>query len=210
MIPACLRRRWCLSRSPGSDATSCYDRHAIQATYMHHSTPKPLRKFTIIPFPMQQTTAKANGLLNCCQICLRKNCEMRVIVTAQLDICVKQKKNTRHGFLIKARGKLYFRKAFCLTLMPTSTRLRFLCNYSQWKPHQHLWCTLNLASAVKTSNSLNIFSLCYFLSHRFRGQRKKRRWISDWRIESSGTRACKMLYNRIYHWLNSHKATVEW
>lgn len=40
---------------------------------------------------MQQTTTRTNGLLKRCQIHLRKDSEMHVIVIAQLDTCVKQK-----------------------------------------------------------------------------------------------------------------------
>lgn len=67
---------------------------------------------------------------------------------------------------------------------------------------------VNLASAVKTSTGIS--SLCLGLSHRWHrcwGQKRKR---SDWGKESSGTCLRKLLAKIIYHWLNPHKATMEW
>ena len=55
----------------------------------------------ILEFPTQQTTTKTNGLLNCYQIHFRRNSEKRVIVMAQLDVCVKQKGLHSTAFLLK-------------------------------------------------------------------------------------------------------------
>lgn len=167
------------------------------------TAPRSTQWIHIVEFPTQQTTTKTNDLLNRWEIRLRRISESMFLLTAQLDVCVKQKGLISRVFLLKQGQGCIFLKAYCL--------IRCFWKYSILNENSSAFVmNKDLASAAKTSDSPSISSLCHFLSHRWqrcRGRRGRRR-IRGWREESLGP--WKVLLKRIYRWLNPHKATMEW